>query len=342
MYYLYKITNLVNDKIYFGKAHNIKHRWNGHKNAAKRKTPGDYFYIHKAMNKYGFDNFKIEIIEEFEIEKEALNAEIAAIAKYNTKDRSIGYNLTDGGDGGSGYKFTDEQRANLSRAKKGKYTGSENPFWGKKHTEEFKAGHAVTMKSIYENNVKKYDSLNSAQCSLNLAKCLEIQVKYLTKKYSFENLAEEYSIGLKLIHKILHGHYAVIKNCSLIREDQFQKIKKEHYIVQGNKNRKFTELEELDIVDNYHLGSFTIGSLAIKYNCSNPTIKNIFVKYDIKIIKGPKIKSSKRFSIQEVEILKHQRLILKMTYNELSKLHNGAGKKVLRAAIYDKEAYSKK
>src|ERR1700744_4508499 len=98
-YFVYKITNLVNGKIYVGKAEDIETRWSKHKDSAIRKDPKRYQYIHRAMNKYGFDNFKIEQVAEYESEQEALDAEIFYIREWKCRDRNIGYNLTDGGDG---------------------------------------------------------------------------------------------------------------------------------------------------------------------------------------------------------------------------------------------------
>jgi hypothetical protein len=42
------------------------------------------------------------------------------IAKYQTRNRSRGYNLTNGGEGGHGYQHTDETKALLREIKTGK------------------------------------------------------------------------------------------------------------------------------------------------------------------------------------------------------------------------------
>lgn len=102
---IYKITNLVNQKIYIGKSVNIYERFEQHKldstrseelwqaNKRHEQTP-----LHKAMRKYGINNFTLEIIEE--CEKEQLNKrEIYWINYYNSTNCNIGYNLTEGGDG---------------------------------------------------------------------------------------------------------------------------------------------------------------------------------------------------------------------------------------------------
>jgi len=60
--YIYKITNLVNNKIYIGRttAKNAQRRWNEHKSKSKKPRT----LIEKALNKYGIINFKFEIIDQ--------------------------------------------------------------------------------------------------------------------------------------------------------------------------------------------------------------------------------------------------------------------------------------
>ena len=100
---IYKSTNLINSKIYIGQTKCIgllNARIKRHIKSCKSKiTKNDYF--HRAINKYGINNFKWEIIEEISDIKEKLfiilnNLEIFWIKKLNTQDPKIGYNLTPG------------------------------------------------------------------------------------------------------------------------------------------------------------------------------------------------------------------------------------------------------
>lgn len=87
---IYKITNLINGKVYIGQSINIEERWKRH------CTTHDNCYIHKAIQKYGKKNFSFEILEE--CEEAVLNErEIYYIDKYNSFDE--GYNMTFGGEG---------------------------------------------------------------------------------------------------------------------------------------------------------------------------------------------------------------------------------------------------
>ena len=67
---IYKITCLVNNKVYIGlTTTSIEERWKGHISVSKRSRK----YLYASMRKYGIENFKIEQIDEtddFEEENE--------------------------------------------------------------------------------------------------------------------------------------------------------------------------------------------------------------------------------------------------------------------------------
>ena len=92
---IYKYTNLINGKSYIGQSVNIVKRRSNHENTNNRKLEKSYF--HRAIDKYGINNFSFEILEE--CSKDELNEkEIYYIKKYNTFDRNNGYNRTIGGE----------------------------------------------------------------------------------------------------------------------------------------------------------------------------------------------------------------------------------------------------
>ena len=68
MHFIYKITNIINGKIYIGSSHDgyrgIEKRWQDHIKNSKYENGYSYNYpLYKAMRKYGIDNFTYEIIE---------------------------------------------------------------------------------------------------------------------------------------------------------------------------------------------------------------------------------------------------------------------------------------
>jgi group I intron endonuclease len=109
-YYIYKITNKVNGKIYIGKTKNPEKRLKQHINASKRKKTK----LYNAMNKYGVNNFSIEIIDR--CDDNTVNImEIDYIKKYDTINK--GYNITIGGEGGDTFTNLNEDEKEKRRLK---------------------------------------------------------------------------------------------------------------------------------------------------------------------------------------------------------------------------------
>ena len=63
MAHIYKITNLINQKVYIGETiRTVEMRWKQHLQRAKDKSRQEHLY--RAMRKYGVENFVVEEIEE--------------------------------------------------------------------------------------------------------------------------------------------------------------------------------------------------------------------------------------------------------------------------------------
>lgn len=92
---IYKIENLINHKIYIGQSIEIEKRWQKHLNAK------DNFVIHKALQKYGKENFSFQIIEECDL-LDLDNKEQYWINYYNSLIPN-GYNMIPGGSNGAGF-----------------------------------------------------------------------------------------------------------------------------------------------------------------------------------------------------------------------------------------------
>lgn len=102
---LYKITNIVNGKIYIGKTYtSLDIRWKRHINDAFRND-GKNTKFQNAIRKYGPENFKIELIAQFE-EGELEQKEIEYIKIYDSYTN--GYNSTLGGDGYKTISISDD------------------------------------------------------------------------------------------------------------------------------------------------------------------------------------------------------------------------------------------
>ena len=138
VYKIYKITNIINDKMYVGfTSQTIEKRFNQHKSKSKSDNLDK---LHKAIKKYGVDNFKIELISEHQTMNDALDNEKKLISELDlTKN---GYNLSSGGEWSPNEKiklrgrtFTEEHRGNISK-NHADIRGDKNPMFGKKHSLE--------------------------------------------------------------------------------------------------------------------------------------------------------------------------------------------------------------
>lgn len=88
---IYKITNKINNKSYIGQSNNPKARWGDHINGSGQNAIS---LIHRAIEKYGKQNFSFEIIGWFEDYNEQ---EKYYIKYYNTLAPN-GYNIQPGGE----------------------------------------------------------------------------------------------------------------------------------------------------------------------------------------------------------------------------------------------------
>ena len=96
MGYIYKVVNLINQKIYIGLTYrDIQTRWREHKSRANGDSS---LYFHNAIRKYGSNNFYIEQIDEADGET-LKEREKYWIDYYKSNIHEFGYNLTNGGDG---------------------------------------------------------------------------------------------------------------------------------------------------------------------------------------------------------------------------------------------------
>jgi len=83
---------------------------------------------HRTVAKYGYE---VKILANWDSEEQAFDHEKLLISCF--KDMKIKLvNLTNGGDGSSGYKWTNEQKANI------KANGEKNGMYGKHHSEQTK------------------------------------------------------------------------------------------------------------------------------------------------------------------------------------------------------------
>lgn len=152
---VYKITNRINNKIYIGQTtETIEKRFKRHCGYQLQ----DNTYLHRAIKKYGADNFFIEQIDEANSQEELNEKEFYWI-KYYQSDKQ-GYNLKAtigkcGGDTLSNHANIDIIKQKISESKK----LDKNP-------------QSVKIKAInIKDNIERtYNSMKECQNDLNISR----------------------------------------------------------------------------------------------------------------------------------------------------------------------------
>jgi group I intron endonuclease len=162
---IYKITNKINGKIYVGKTINRPlTRFSGHKSGARN---GSTMPIHRAMRKYGDENFDFQVIDTAESHEELKVKEFKWIRDLNSRVNGNGYNLEHGDeddnptpDESSIVKRLATKRLNPSKEYVGVWFHKEKRKWG--FTVEFRKR---------EITKKRYSTEKDAAIGRDLAIC---------------------------------------------------------------------------------------------------------------------------------------------------------------------------
>jgi len=115
---IYKIVNLVNNKIYVGSSINLNKREKDH----FKDLNGNYHrnrYLQNAWNKYGLDNFKFEVLEHVKDESKLLEKEQYYLDIYFDNQKCC-YNICPTAGSSFGVKFSDEIKLKSSIVRGGK------------------------------------------------------------------------------------------------------------------------------------------------------------------------------------------------------------------------------
>lgn len=161
----------------------LKIRWQKH---LVKANEGSLCTLHKAIRKYGRDNFDIRMIEEYPTREAMLTGEIEYIAYFNTFKSKWGYNDTPGGDGGNtngGKKFSEEWKTKISKSKAGV------PF-SKEHRQNLSNSH----KGHIAPNRK-----------LTIEQVKEIRSEYKTGQSTQKELGKLYGLSQATVHDIVNN-----------------------------------------------------------------------------------------------------------------------------------------
>lgn len=194
-YVIYLIHNTLNNKVYVGKTNDLARRWREH--ISHSINPNSIkFPINFSIAKYGKDVFEISVIQIFDNEKTCLEAEKYWISYFKSTDKNYGYNLTDGGDGVSGWHHTTESKNKMSISHKGMKLSERH---------KINIGLARLGFNHAKTTIEKLSGENSAHSKLTQVIVNEIRKLYLTGEFSHRKLAHMFNISKTQITNILNN-----------------------------------------------------------------------------------------------------------------------------------------
>jgi hypothetical protein len=164
---VYRVTNLINGKIYIGKD--------------SRNDPNYYgsgILIKKSIIKYGISNFIKEILGVYTSEDELNEGEIYWIKELDSRNPMIGYNISEGGEG-----FNLKNLPNYDEIKE---KMDKSPHLRKSYIEKYGQERS---KEIIKKKSETYKRNSKTSGDLNSSKRLEVREKISrgVKKYIEEN-----------------------------------------------------------------------------------------------------------------------------------------------------------
>lgn len=134
---IYKITCLINGKVYIGKEEKYNKSYYGSGN-----------FIKLAIKKYGKSNFNKVIICVCSSIEELNEKEKFYIEFFNSRNKDVGYNISAGGDGGplfKGHHHSAKSKKRMKEKRK-KFVGCLSSMFGKHHSEETKRKFSLSRK----------------------------------------------------------------------------------------------------------------------------------------------------------------------------------------------------
>lgn len=232
--YVYKTTNLLNNRMYIGQHRSPKFDITYY---------GSGEILKLALKKYGKKNFKVEVLYEADSIEELNQKEIEFIKFYKNKYGDLCYNIAQGGEGGNVllYKTEEEKLAfvkkmteiNQKRCKTKEFRDAISKATKERYSvKEEREKHSKLLKEIWDNDELKiqqsqklsgYYKKHEHNCSFNYKRCafqkdgtiqffdsvkdlrnfLKKEYNYIPDRRTFKKLMENGAKGIpyKAFHK---------------------------------------------------------------------------------------------------------------------------------------------
>jgi group I intron endonuclease len=168
---VYLIYNIINGKYYVGRTKKtLAVRWKEHQSY----PPEECYLLQRAIKKYGSDAFVVSVLTFCSSVEELVRVEQLWILSLRSYDRTVGYNMTYGGEGFGYGAFPEEERKVIARkignANRGKVRSPEyiQKMKGKVCSEEIKQRLRILRLGTKDSEATKKKKSESARAMLAL------------------------------------------------------------------------------------------------------------------------------------------------------------------------------
>lgn len=267
-YLVYKFTNQINNFCYIGITSSpIERRIKRHLNDSEKD---DGLYFHRALSKYGIQNFTVEILEDNILEEEIDEKEKYYIKLYDSFFlNGKGYNMTTGGRDGSFCKrilsdndikqIQDKLRKDLNK------TALEI---SKEYNISYSLVSDINTGRVWRNPDIKYPIRENNTKKITKEEFLKIIQMLQSKLFSTIEIANKIGTSTAIVSKINTGDY---KKFTYPDNIEFPIVNRKI------NNSKIDTLNVLNLLLDYLKGTFSYRELSQKYNISISYVKGIIV-----------------------------------------------------------------
>lgn len=239
---IYKITNLINGKVYIGQTiQTLKQRWWRH-----CCNSGVCPYLHNAILKYGKENFTIELITE--VNKDLLDlTEKYYISLYKSNNKHFGYNLTEGGSraGTRAKALSEREEQKVIRLK-------ENGWSSKELAKKFNVDKS-TIRNIFTRHNRILPNKRNLECRVNLK---DFEKFIINNHPTYKEIENKFGICKCSIYNLLHK-----LNNPLLKIDRKKRISNAEY-------------NALEVIKLYRDG-YNINDLTKVFHCNKKYISKV-------------------------------------------------------------------
>lgn len=286
---IYQYKNKINGKIYIGQTTlSLDKRHQRHIRSAKSENADDYF--HRALRKYGVDNFELTILED-NIPLNNLDEReifyIKTLDSYYTSNN--GYNMTKGGKWSNGSR----QIVHGSMEAEIKTLLSETKLSFKEIANKVGLSNIYSISDINRGNSFRDDDITypirktSKPTFISQEEFNILQDRIINTKDSWVKICEECNVNITLLNKINKGKHRL---SDPNMEYPLRKVEKQSTYMNKITRQDVIEIIKLlvceekkikDITSKYNIAKNTVGDI-----CRGLTWKEITSKFKCPIIKN--------------------------------------------------------